>query len=187
MVAYAILFVVFIVGLTMALSWPLGRYMKWAMDPDPSDARAGRFTGMFQSFGGAIASKSQDWKAYMVSMLVFNVVMFVVTFGILALQQYLPLNPDGMNAIEGSLIFNTAASFTSNTNLQHYSGESTLSYLSQLAGLMWLQFVSAATGIAALVALAAALPAVRRSATSSSTCSAPRSSCCCRWRWWWQR
>jgi K+-transporting ATPase ATPase A chain len=93
----------------------------------------------------------------MLAMLVFNVVMFVVTFGILALQQYLPLNPDGMKAVEGSLIFNTAASFTSNTNLQHYSGESTLSYLSQLAGLMWLQFVSAATGIAALAALARGL------------------------------
>ena len=93
----------------------------------------------------------------MVAMLVFNLVMFVVTFGILALQQYLPLNPDGMGPIEGSLIFNTAASFTSNTNLQHYSGESTLSYLSQLGALMWLQFVSAATGVAALAALARGL------------------------------
>ena len=157
MVAYAILFVVFIVGVTMALSWPLGRYMKWAMDPDASDARASRFTGAFQGFGGSIAKKSQDWKAYMVSMLVFNLVMFVVTFGILALQQYLPLNPDGMKEIEGSLIFNTIASFTSNTNLQHYSGESTLSYLSQLLALMWLQFVSAATGVAALAALARGL------------------------------
>jgi K+-transporting ATPase ATPase A chain len=93
----------------------------------------------------------------MVAMLVFNIVMFVVSFSILALQQYLPLNPDGMGPIEGSLIFNTAASFTSNTNLQHYSGESTLSYLSQLGALMWLQFVSAATGIAALAALARGL------------------------------
>jgi K+-transporting ATPase ATPase A chain len=90
-------------------------------------------------------------------MLVFNLVMFVVSFGIMALQQYLPLNPDGMKAVEGSLTFNTIASFTSNTNLQHYSGESTLSYLSQLAALMWLQFVSAATGIAALAALARGL------------------------------
>ena len=93
----------------------------------------------------------------MVSMLIFNVVMFVVSFGILALQQYLPLNPDGKEAIEGSLIFNTAASFTSNTNLQHYSGEVSMSYLSQLGALMWLQFVSAATGIAALAALARGL------------------------------
>jgi K+-transporting ATPase ATPase A chain len=90
-------------------------------------------------------------------MLAFNVVMFVMSFLIMALQQYLPFNPDGKGAIEGSLIFNTAASFTSNTNLQHYSGEVSLSYLSQLGALMWLQFVSAATGIAALAALARGL------------------------------
>jgi K+-transporting ATPase ATPase A chain len=157
MVTYAIVFVVLIVGGTALLSWPFGRYMKWAMDPDPSEPRGAGFTRLFQAFGGSIAGKAQDWKAYMLAMLVFNVVMFVIAFSILALQEYLPLNPDGMKAVEGSLIFNTAASFTSNTNLQHYSGESTLSYLSQLAGLMWLQFVSAATGIAALTALARGL------------------------------
>jgi K+-transporting ATPase ATPase A chain len=157
MVTYAIVFVVFIVGGTAVLSWPLGRYMKWAMDPEPADNRGGRFTGAFQLLGGGIARAPQDWKAYMVAMLVFNLIMFVVTFGILALQQYLPFNPDGMGAVEGSLIFNTVASFTSNTNLQHYSGESTLSYFSQLGALMWLQFVSAATGIAALAALSRGL------------------------------
>ena len=80
--------------------------------------------------------------------------MFTVTFAILALQQWLPLNPDARGALDPTLVFNTAASFTTNTNLQHYSGEVSMSYLSQLAGLMWLQFVSAATGIAALAALA---------------------------------
>ncbi|AZO01227.1 potassium-transporting ATPase subunit A [Mesorhizobium sp. M9A.F.Ca.ET.002.03.1.2] len=152
------LFVVFIVGGTALLSWPLGRYMKWAMDPDAPDVgAAGRFNGIFRAFGGSITRAQQDWQRYLVAMLVFNVVMFVVSFGILALQQHLPLNPDGMEAAEGSLIFNTAASFTSNTNLQHYSGESTWSYMSQLGALMWLQFVSAATGIAALAALARGL------------------------------
>ncbi|MBI3118370.1 MAG: potassium-transporting ATPase subunit A, partial [Candidatus Hydrogenedentes bacterium] len=73
------------------------------------------------------------------------------------LQQYLPLNPDGKGVLEGSLLFNTAASFTSNTNLQHYSGEVSLSYFSQLFALMWLQFISAGTGIAALAALARGL------------------------------
>lgn len=157
MITYAILFVVFIVGGTALLSWPLGRYMAWAMDPAPSSTRAHRFTRMFEMIGGPIVGRSQDWKAYMMAMLIFNVVMFVVTFGILGLQHHLPLNPDGMGPIEGSLIFNTTASFVSNTNLQHYSGESTLSYLSQLGALMWLQFVSAATGIAALTALARGL------------------------------
>lgn len=158
MLSYAIIFVVLIVGGTALLSWPLGRYMKWAMDPAaPESPSAARFTRIFQSVGGGVARKPQDWKRYLTAMLVFNVVMFVVSFAILALQQYLPLNPDGKEAIEGSLIFNTAASFTSNTNLQHYSGEVSLSYLSQLAALMWLQFVSAATGIAALAALARGL------------------------------
>ncbi|MGB8432780.1 MAG: potassium-transporting ATPase subunit KdpA [Burkholderiales bacterium] len=154
----AILFVIFIVGGTALVSWPLGRYMKWAMDPAaPEAGAAGRLTRLFQVLGGSVARPSQDWKQYMLALLVFNVVMFVVSFGIMALQQYLPLNPDGMKEIEGSLVFNTAASFTSNTNLQHYSGESTLSYLSQLGALMWLQFVSAATGVAALTALARGL------------------------------
>jgi K+-transporting ATPase ATPase A chain len=158
MFAYAILFVILIVGGTALLSWPLGRYMKWAMDPEmPESGHAGRFTRGLQIFGGSITRRSQDWKQYLVSMLIFNVLLFVVSFTILALQQYLPLNPDGKGPIEGSLIFNTAASFTSNTNLQHYSGEVSLSYLSQLAALMWLQFVSAATGIAALAALARGL------------------------------
>ncbi|KGE01966.1 potassium ABC transporter ATPase [Rhizobium sp. YS-1r] len=152
------LFVVLIVGGTALISWPLGRYMTWAMDPEgAASGRPNAFTRLFRSIGGSVSARPQDWKHYMVSILAFNVVMFVVTFSILALQQYLPLNPDGKEALEGSLIFNTAASFTSNTNLQHYSGEVSLSYLSQLAGLMWLQFVSAATGIAALAALARGL------------------------------
>ena len=90
-------------------------------------------------------------------MLLFNAIMFVVVYTILSLQQWLPLNPDGKGMLEPSLIFHTTASFTSNTNLQHYSGEVSLSYFSQVFGLMWLQFVSAATGIAALVALARGL------------------------------
>ena len=132
--------------------------MKWAMDPlQASGGLAGRFNGLFQFFGGRVVRQQQNWKQYIVSMLVFNVVMFVVSFSFMAFQQHLPLNPDGKGSIEGSLIFNTAASFASNTNLQHYSGESTLSYLSQLFALMWLQFVSAATGLSALAALARGL------------------------------
>ena len=80
--------------------------------------------------------------------------MFDFVFLLLATQHLLPFNPDGQGAASLDLVFNTAASFTTNTNLQHYSGESTWSYLAQAGGLMWLQFVSAATGIAALAALA---------------------------------
>jgi K+-transporting ATPase ATPase A chain len=153
----AILFVAIIVGGTAILSWPLGRYMNWAMDPDKPAGGTDGWTRAFQRVGGPLTRTPHGWKQYVVAMLLFNAVMFAVTFSILALQQHLPLNPDGIGPIEGSLIFHTTASFTSNTNLQHYSGESTLSYLSQLGGLMWLQFVSAATGIAALAALARVL------------------------------
>lgn len=153
----AILFVAFIVGGAAVLSWPLGRYMKWAMDPPLPAGGSDRWTGIFQQIGGSLTRTAQSWKQYMFAMLAFNAVMFAVSFTIMALQQYLPLNPDGMGPVEGSLLFNTAASFTSNTNLQHYSGESTFSYLAQLGALMWLQFVSAATGIAALAALARGL------------------------------
>lgn len=153
----AVLFVILIIGGTVLLSWPLGRYMTWAMDPSAGPGKPDGFTSLFQAIGGSLARQDQDWKRYIVSLLGFNVVMFLVVFGVLALQQYLPLNPDAKEALDPSLVFNTAASFTTNTNLQHYSGEVHMSYLAQLAGLMWLQFVSAAVGMAALAALARAL------------------------------
>lgn len=152
------LFVTIFLAIPALLSWPLGRGMTWAMDPrDPEKGFRGRFTKLFRNVCGGLIEKEQDWKKYSLSLLLFNAVMFVVVFAIMAAQQYLPLNPDGKGALEPSLIFNTAASFTSNTNLQHYSGEVSMSYFTQLFGLMWLQFVSAATGIAALAALARGL------------------------------
>jgi potassium-transporting ATPase potassium-binding subunit len=153
----ATLLILLIVGGAATLSWPLGRYLRWAMDPERLDGTAARFDRWFRAIGGRPTGTDQGWKRYCTALLAFNVVMFVVCFAVLALQQWLPLNPDGKEALEGSLIFHTAASFTSNTNLQHYSGEVSLSHLSQLAALMWLQFVSAATGLAALAAMARGL------------------------------
>ncbi len=119
-----IFFILLIVGSAALLSWPLGAYMKWAMDPDqPERGVAGWKNRAFRLLGGRFLDARQNWKQYAISMLVFNAVMFLACFGLLALQHYLPLNPDGKGALEGSLIFNTAASFTTNTNLQHYSGE----------------------------------------------------------------
>ncbi|KQS61501.1 K+-transporting ATPase subunit A [Rhizobium sp. Leaf371] len=151
------LFVIMIIGGTALLSWPLGRYLSWAMDPSAGQGRPNRVTAAFQTIGGTATTQMQDWKRYVLSLLGFNVVMFVVCFALLAFQHDLPLNPDGRQALEGSLIFNTTSSFVANTNLQHYSGEVAMSYLSQLAALMWLQFVSAAVGLAALAALARGL------------------------------
>jgi K+-transporting ATPase ATPase A chain len=153
----AIILISIIVGGTALLSWPLGRWMKWALDPDEGAPRRKGLDALFARIAGPLGRTQQNWKQYMVALLVFNAVMFVVAFAFMALQQYLPLNPDGKGDVEGSLLFNTIASFTSNTNLQHYSGEVSLSYVSQLFSLMWLQFVSAATGIAVLAALARGL------------------------------
>ena len=154
----SIFFITLLLGGTALLSWPLGKAMTWAMSP-PQQEKGFRFRieKVLHRFGGEMIVMEQSWQQYVLSLLLFNVVMFTVVFAVLALQQLLPLNPDGRGAIEPSLIFHTVASFTTNTNLQHYAGEVTMSYFSQLFGLMWLQFVSAATGIAALAALARGL------------------------------
>src|SRR5262245_31485368 len=102
---------------------------------------------------GADPSREQTWRQYALSILVSNVVMWLATFAIVSLQRALPLNPDGIGNMEPTLAFNTISSFTTNTNLQHYSGETGLSYLSQMFVITFLQFVTAATGVAACVAI----------------------------------
>jgi len=143
----SILTITLVIGGTALLSWPLGTYMAALFS-----GRFSRADRLFTTFTGGAGE--QDWKSYALALAAFNVVMFAFVFALLATHHLLPLNPDGQGATSLHLIFNTAASFVTNTNLQHYSGESTFSYLAQLGGLMWLQFVSAATGIAALAALA---------------------------------
>ena len=148
-----ILYALSLFGLTAALAWPLGRYMTWVAGAPIG----GRFDRALSRLLGAKALEAQSWKSYALSLLVANVLMFVLVYLTLLGQEWLPLNPDQKVGLEPSLAFNTSASFTSNTNLQHYSGEQSLSYWSQTLGLMWLQFVSAATGLAALSAIARAL------------------------------
>jgi K+-transporting ATPase ATPase A chain len=92
------------------------------------------------------------WTEYAGAMLLFSVVSMLVLYLILRVQQWLPWNPQGFGAVAPDLAFNTAASFTTNTNWQAYSGESTMSYLTQMAGLAYHNFVSAATGIALAIA-----------------------------------
>ena len=101
---------------------------------------------------GVDPADEQDWKQYAVSLLVSNVVMWLATFAIVSLQRLLPLNPDGIANMEPTLAFNTISSFMTNTNLQHYSGETGLSYFSQMFVISFLQFVTAATGMAACIA-----------------------------------
>ncbi len=102
---------------------------------------------------GVSAEREQGWKQYTIAMLLFSAVTCVFTYAILRLQNHLPLNPQGFGALSPDLAFNTAVSFTTNTNWQSYSGEATLSYLSQMVALVIHNFSSAATGIAVAAAL----------------------------------
>lgn len=102
---------------------------------------------------GVDPHSEQSWVKYMLALLAFNLAGFVILFAILLFQQYLPLNPQHLPGQEWTLAFNTAVSFVTNTNWQSYSGEASLSYLSQMVGLTVQNFVSAATGLAVLVAL----------------------------------
>ena len=101
---------------------------------------------------GVNPDEQQDWKRYSVSLVVSNVIMWLATWTIVMQQRHLPLNPDGIGNMEPVLAFNTISSFVTNTNLQHYSGETGLSYFSQMFVITFLQFVTAATGMAAAVA-----------------------------------
>jgi len=106
---------------------------------------------------GVDPSVEQTWVRYAASVLAFSMFSMVVTYAILRLQHVLPLNPQGFGAVDPALAFNTSASFTTNTNWQAYGGEFTMSYLSQMAGLAWHNFVSAAAGMGIAIALARGL------------------------------
>ena len=143
---------------TAVLSWPLAQAIERAVCPPETVAGVHRWIeSAFRKIGGSAVAQEQDWRGYSRSLLLFHAAIFAVAWMILAVQHRLPLNPDAKGALEPSLIFNTVASFVTNTNLQHYSGEVSMSYFSQLFALMWLQFVTPAIGLAALVAMARGL------------------------------
>lgn len=131
-----------VIGLAAGLSVPLGRYMARVLDR-PAGNRLERL----------LDTGGQDWRQYAVSLIGFNVVAFAAGFVLLSLQQDLPLNPDRKGRLAETTVFNTACSFLTNTNLQHYSGEVHLSYFSQLFVILWKQFVTPAVGLAALLAV----------------------------------
>jgi K+-transporting ATPase ATPase A chain len=99
------------------------------------------------------ADEEMDWKRYAIAMLLFNFVGLVLLYLLQRLQSILPLNPQSLSAVSPGLAFNTAVSFVTNTNWQSYSGETTMSYLTQMLGLTAQNFLSAATGMAVLIAL----------------------------------
>jgi K+-transporting ATPase ATPase A chain len=148
----------------LAVTRPLGLYMTrvferrrtW-LDPvlRPIERLVYRLTGVDETH-------EMRWSEYAATMLAFSVVSMVVLYGILRLQALLPFNPQGLAGVAPDLAFNTAASFTTNTNWQAYVGETTMSYLSQMAGLAYHNFVSAAVGIALAIAFIRGIAAKER-------------------------
>jgi potassium-transporting ATPase potassium-binding subunit len=136
-----------IAGTTIALSIPVGFYLAWIMD---GRYRAPGWLGWLEQ---RLNTGAQNWKQYAVSLLLFNTLMFVFGFIVLTVQADAPLNPDDKDMLAPTTIFNTVASFLTNTNLQHYSGEVHLSYWSQMLFVVWNMFVSAAVGFCALAAI----------------------------------
>jgi K+-transporting ATPase ATPase A chain len=138
-----------------ALVVPLGRYMARVFEGERTflSPVLRPVEVAFYRISGIDERREQHWITYTVAMLLFNAAGFLLLYALLRLQSLLPFNPAEMSEVAPDLAFNTAVSFTTNTNWQNYGGESTLSYLSQMAGLTTQNFVSAATGIALLIAL----------------------------------
>lgn len=146
---------VFVVVLA-AVTKPLGMYITRVLDPNGRtllDPVLKPVEKAAYALIGVERTGEQNWKGYAVSVLVFSATGLLFTYAVLRLQQYLPFNPQHFGAVPPDLAFNTASSFTTNTNWQNYGGESTLSYFSQMVGLVFHNFVSGATGIAVAAAL----------------------------------
>lgn len=142
-------------AIVLALVKPLGLYMTRVFTGGPTllSPVLGPIERGLYRLAGIDARQEQGWLGYGLALLVFNALGFVLLYGVLRLQDVLPLNPAGQAALAPDLAFNTAVSFVTNTNWQNYGGETTLSHLSQMLGLTTQNFLSAATGIALALAL----------------------------------
>ena len=144
-----------VLGAVLVCAWPLGHYMARVFQSEKT-----LFSRVllpveraFYGLAGIRAEKEQSWFAYTLAMLTFNGVGFLLLYALMRLQAFLPLNPQSFAGVAPDLAFNTAVSFTTNTNWQAYSGETTMGHLVQMAGLAVQNFLSAAVGIAVAMAL----------------------------------
>ncbi|WP_137175108.1 potassium-transporting ATPase subunit KdpA [Massilia sp. HP4] len=151
---FIVLLAVFLLVL-MALAWPLGRFIARVASAGtvPGFGWAAGLERALYRLAGPAASGSHDWKAYALALIAFNAVGAMFVYGLQRVQAWLPLNPEGMANVSPDSSFNTAVSFVANTNWQGYSGEQTMSILTQMVGLAGQNFFSAATGIAVVFAL----------------------------------
>lgn len=144
-----ILGVILMYIVVLALAVPLGKYISrvFALEPMGADKIFNHLEKLLYRATGIDQSKAMSWKGNLIALLTINLIWFLISLFVLMNMRWLPLNPDGNPSMNVSLAFNTSVSFITNTNLQHYAGETGVSYLGQLMLLLW-QFVSAATGIA---------------------------------------
>src|ERR1700712_3353977 len=138
----------FIISVLLAV--PLGQYIGKIYNGDKTwlDPILNPIDKLFFKASGIKVEKEMTWQQHLMALLTINLVWFLLSMLVLVTQGSLPLNPDGNPSMTADLAFNTTISFVTNTNLQHYSGESGVSYLGQLL-LMLFQFISAGTGMAA--------------------------------------
>ncbi|MEW7851391.1 potassium-transporting ATPase subunit KdpA [Massilia aurea] len=134
----------------LALAWPLGKLLAHI---GAGNHQPGGIERAIYRAAGPAASAAQGWKAYALALIAFNAVGVLFVYGLQRMQGWLPLNPEGMANVSPDSSFNTAVSFVANTNWQGYSGEQTMSILTQMVGLAGQNFFSAATGIAVVFAL----------------------------------
>jgi len=150
--------ILFFFGVILACTRPMGIFMHQVMEGERHflTRPLGWLERLVYRLSG-VDGAEQRWTTYSLAMLAFSLFTLLVTYAIQRLQTVLPLNPQKLAGVEASSSFNTAASFTTNTNWQGYTGEATMSYLTQMAGLAWHNFISAAAGIAIAIALARGL------------------------------
>jgi len=147
--------VLLIYGTALLLAWPLGLYLAlvYADSPTVLDRAFGPAEGLIYRAMGVRADLTMGWRAYGRALLRLHLLIGLMAFGILMFQGVLPLNPDGIPNLPWDLALHTVASFITNTNQQHYSGQAQLSYLSQCLALVTMQVVTPAAGMAALAAI----------------------------------
>ena len=155
MLTYGIIQIVVFLAAVLLLVKPLGWYIARVYENKPCglDGVLGPVERAIYRVCGIKSDIETGWKKYTVAMLVFNAAGFVALYALMRLQHLLPLNPQHFPAVSPDLAFNTAVSFVTNTNWQAYSGETTMSYLTQMLGLAVQNFLSAASGMAVMVAL----------------------------------
>src|SRR6516165_11759506 len=144
------------IGALALITKPMGLYLMQVLDANGRtwlDRLIKPFERLTYRLMGVKSDQEQTWKEYAFAMLLFSTVSCLFTYAILRLQHLLPLNPQHFGPMSPDLAFNTATSFTTNTNWQSYTGESTMSYLSQMVALVIHNFASAAVGIAIAAAL----------------------------------